>query len=735
MGISSLTKHIFRAIEALPNTARYAVETFGNPIGGQSGYSFRPSTISNRSWLDSTTQSDVMYAITDPSITELNGIYTISFTFGEMTYGAIKIDDYFIAGMQVDKATGALIGEPVFQLHSGGSVSDPLSDFPPPPILSGVPNPVNDGLKIFSYSQEVNTWIKEHSYDDPQAARLMMGSYLIMVVEQIVMGIETYFYGQPKNMVDLIAQRAAPLREYIRTWPGKTGSVGGDWSENAWFDSSFNDTSLRFWRPTVLTYAESWMMLFKIDHSNGMHTDDHMTFLMEGTFDSTNFRAGKLVLGPVYGVSSLTRYKSSGDDVFYEVITEAGEDVLQTWANGFVTANMAQPADLQNVATGAVTYIQGLIEQMRTLSGSAVIGEYDVSNGGSGDVHFAADGEGAVFAGCSGRVFKLSTQGSPVIEAKANTHMGNHSVRMTGGLDKLIAGCNGTLDLMDADAIATFDSDNAVPIGSCDGRTSVLALGSKLFAGCDGYVVQLDINNFTGGYTTYSHLETIEPDVEKNEVRLATTSTTLYASSHGFVFAYDITGEYMTPVTNGSKLCFDLSEYGNTATPMAVSNRGEIFVSVNAYVIKLDLQSFTIAWAVDLETIKSSIGENIVDLIYLGGGVLLAGCNGYAVRLRTSDGGVIRDQSGAYYYSIHDGSHGITSLAHNGGGGLAACNGYVYYLNPNHYNVSNDPGDAVGATISKQVVALTSDENTSVFCFGGAAYVGVTGKVYSLPAQ
>jgi len=744
LSITSIKNHVKRAMEDMPSTVRYTRETDGQiydkTVNGQTGYKFSPATVRLRAWYEDIIYDDKMYFISDINVSEFGTNYVINFSFGPVDIGDTSMDEYFYAGFQIDQTTGLLVGDPSFELHSKAGIAETWSTFPPPPVLSSVPNPVNDGLKIFNYSRDINEWMTAQGFDDPTAAKLQMTSYLMCVLEQVALGVRSDYLGQPKSLLDVIAARAGPIRQYIRRWPDGDSSLTGNWDDNDYITTSKNGTEVRFWRPTLFTYAENWMMVVKVDHPYGdsisKMKDDHVVVFMEGSYDADNFSDGFLSIGPVLGISSMTSYQSSGGEGFTTTeITPSGtgEDMLQDWIAAFGAENQDKPADIVNMASETTELLQDLMTDLQSLDGNVIQGVYSVSDGGHGDVHFTASGDGNVFAGCSGHVYLLSTLGTPRILDSVKLYSDNKSVRLMGGAGVLVAGINGIVYFLDPHNISDKDSIGQVTLGRT-GRTALLAVGDRLFAGCSGYVYELDMNDADAGYVWYNHLEKIVPDAGDNDVRLAASNQTLFVSTHGYIFAYDISGETPLAITNSSKSYFDLSQYGNTATPMTVSRDGAVFASVNAYVMRLNLSDYSFEWVTDLEDVKSEIGENLADLICLDDDVLLAGCNGYGVRLSIETGAALDDEEGKDHYSLHDQSHGITNVAHNGVGGLAACNGYAYYLNPNYYDTTTDLSEVVGATFKKQVVSLDSDKDTTIFEFGGTVYVGVAGKVYSLPA-
>jgi len=735
MSTTQVQDFINAAFETYPDVEEYNPEVYGFE-----GYLFTPTTTKARTTWDTyhwtLNQQDTYYSsffLSKAIVTENGAFYRVNFTLGALS-GSSSAGLRYLVYFDIDKSTGIPSSEGFnLELFDGTKELDSWQTLPFGTVasFSFLPMPVQTALRVLAFAQELNQWYVDNDYHDRNARDLLLASYMSVFINQAIFGIRRLYEGEDMDALDVFSARAAPYHAAIRRWPSDTSSIDTEWSDDAYFQTTFNGEHINVWKPTFNFTDDTWSLVIKFDHDVS-GSDGHVGIIAEGELIPVG-NGTYASIGNVLEVSSVTELDSSSSNFEVLVSSQNGEDVMESWATQFNEKNNNNTY-LKNFGEGVITFMESLMDYLKALSPAPNSATFDVSSGGAGDVYFTADANDRLYAGCSGYVYQLDSADGVVLQEQRVDS--NHIVRLGVARDALFAGFSGSVARLSKDNLGVLWQTNFRP--SASGKNTYVVArddedSTRVFASCDSVVCEVDAQS---GESIWSQdLTELVSDLGRHQVVLDMADGRLYCAVAGRVFRYTISGDQEPRLfTYQSRKCFTLNDncLGNYTTvkagPPNISafEQGRIFVASAGYVYAYDSNNLLeTLWSVKLNDVDSDIkvGDD-VQLSFANsphhGMMVLAGASGSVVRLKTLDGEAIEDSDDRDHYSVHDGGRGTTHVCPNTLYGLAACKGYVYILDDHDYSksVKIHVGDAHSVTIVN---------------FGGRIYAGSKGAVHLIP--
>lgn len=680
--------------------------------------------------------------------------YQVSFLFGhlkeEMESSGMDLYLSIVLHFDADgnsKGTGHITA---YESESGG----PFSEFPLPRAVPFLPEGagigVDTALEVVAYAQELNAWLTENGYNDIYAGQMGTSGFGAIVLNRIVSAVRSAFLSVPQSAIPYEDDLAKPFLAAVRSWSLV------DWKANdTYFEKSYGGQTVRCWWPTLVTQADTWTCVIKFDLVRSFGKDDHAIVALTGSLDRDVESYGHPVyftasLGDVLAVSALTDYRNSGGGDL-EVSTEQSEsgaepeDVLAAWLTSWTSSNETEPPDVVHFASGVNDLVNKFVAQLRTVASAPAPGIWSVAGGGTSPdaTSFAVTAAAGVLTACCGKAYILDPLSHTGVKLASRTlpSAGANEVDLLCGGETGFAGCNGYVYALSLTNLAdAFGGSSSSPTynlsGTCGhGETRLYYAEGRLFAACNGYVFELDPTSATVRWSY--DLTGLASSIGRNAVNLCFVDGLLYAASNGFVARLAVATTPGTACTgpSSSSTYYNLPHCGNHYSTLARSEAGDVYAACNGYAFKLDPASTATLWATQLSTIKSSIDSHTVYLCVVkdstNGTAVLAGSNGYVVRLTAAGGLAVLDHYQSDHYSVNDGGQGAVHLFDDGQGGLAGCEGYVYRLNAGYYNVTGSP--PTGSATLRFNLDLDDPVSVRLTFVGGIIYAGAAGAVYGLP--
>lgn len=237
-----------------------------------------------------------------------------------------------------------------------------------------------------------------------------------------------------------------------------------------------------------------------------------------------------------------------------------------------------------------------------------------------------------LFAGCNGYVYELNPANGKIVRqllVASSIGVGDYETRLAVAEDMVIAGTHGYVyGIRRSDWSRTAWYAGVGHTGY--NLPNVLLAGRRVFAGCNGYVYEL---NRETGAVVHDVLVTSVIGVGNYETRLAYDGVTLYVGVHGYVYGIAPDGAW-------SAAAWYLPVDGVTYQPVSVAaTAGRVFAASNGSIYEVDRSGREFRHKL-LLTYIFSVGDFDTQVATVGR-VLFAGVHGYAYAVSVSDNGVI----------------------------------------------------------------------------------------------